>query len=394
MAVTTAELVRRFRDDAAAVAAEDAARWWSRRPPRAARRTSSTGRCGRRRLRALLGDDYDPARVYVGVQRRGLAARPQRLPVDRRTTCWRGRGSLAYQGVTLSLANFDAARPRAAACARSSSRRSSSACRSRGSSTRRGGVRVVRRLAARPPAAGARWCGRSSSSASGARRSVSATTSSCGSTRCRRSAAFPTSGATEDSTLGYALGARGVLMARDAAAGAGGPAGDDREDGPAERALVQGRARRRRLPVARRGGAAPTAFNLAQLARHVGNKVVEWPIAAVVYPVVGFLGWHLAYRFADHPVLFVLGIAFPSISLGLTIWVGGIVTQDLIESLTPYCPRPVDVRPHDAAARSSGAPSAARRTGCSPRAAPGACCWRWSRTRPLRARQDRPRDAG
>jgi hypothetical protein len=42
-------------------------------------------------------------------------------------------------------------------------------------------------------------------------------------------------------------------------------------------------------------------------------------------------------------VLFVLGIAFPSISLGLTIWVGGIVTQDLIESLVPYFPRPVNV---------------------------------------------------
>jgi hypothetical protein len=89
--------------------------------------------------------------------------------------------------------------------------------------------------------------------------------------------------------------------------------------------------------------AAPTAFNLAQLARHVGNKVIEWPIAAAVYPAVGFLGWHLAYRFADHPVLFVLAIAFPSISLGLTIWVGGIVTQDLVESLTPFLPKPVNV---------------------------------------------------
>ena len=90
--------------------------------------------------------------------------------------------------------------------------------------------------------------------------------------------------------------------------------------------------------------AAPTAFNAAQLCRHIGNKVLEWPIAAVVYPVLGFLGWHLAYRFAEHPVLFALGIAFPSISLGLTIWVGGIVTQDLIESLAPYFPRAVDVR--------------------------------------------------
>ena len=52
---------------------------------------------------------------------------------------------------------------------------------------------------------------------------------------------------------------------------------------------------------------------------------------------------HLAYRFADYPLLFVLAIAFPSISLGLTIWVGGIVTQDLVESLTPYLPKSVNV---------------------------------------------------
>ena len=87
----------------------------------------------------------------------------------------------------------------------------------------------------------------------------------------------------------------------------------------------------------------PTPFNLAQLCRHVGNKVVEWPIAAFVYPVAGFLGWHLAYRFWDRPVLFTLSLAFPSISLGLTIWVGGIVTQDLLESLRPYFPRPVNL---------------------------------------------------
>ena len=36
--------------------------------------------------------------------------------------------------------------------------------------------------------------------------------------------------------------------------------------------------------------AAPTAFNAGQLCRHIGNKVVEWPIAAAVYPLVGFLG--------------------------------------------------------------------------------------------------------
>ena len=87
----------------------------------------------------------------------------------------------------------------------------------------------------------------------------------------------------------------------------------------------------------------PTAFNAAQLVRHVANKVVEWPVAAFVYPVMGFLGWHLAYQFPRGTLWFTLGIAFPSISLALTIWVGGIVTQVLIESLVPYLPREVRV---------------------------------------------------
>src|SRR5207247_660912 len=89
--------------------------------------------------------------------------------------------------------------------------------------------------------------------------------------------------------------------------------------------------------------ARPSAFNLAQLCRHVGNKAVEWPTAALVYPVLGFLAWHLAHRFASHPVWFALGVTLPPLSLGLTVWVGGIVTQRLIERLTPHCPRPVDI---------------------------------------------------
>src|SRR5436190_806880 len=84
-------------------------------------------------------------------------------------------------------------------------------------------------------------------------------------------------------------------------------------------------------------------FRRAQLCRHVGNKAVEWPTAALVYPVLGFLAWHLAHRFASHPVWFALGVTLPPLSLGLTVWVGGIVTQRLIERLTPHCPRPVDI---------------------------------------------------
>ena len=91
--------------------------------------------------------------------------------------------------------------------------------------------------------------------------------------------------------------------------------------------------------------ATPSAFNLAQLLRHVGNKVVEWPIAAIVYPVVGYLGWYLAYTFRwKHPWLFYVAIGAPTLSLALTVWVGGIMTQSLVEDLAPYLPRAVDLR--------------------------------------------------
>jgi Glycosyl transferase family group 2 len=154
---------------------------------------------------------------------------------------------------------------------------------------------------------------------------------------------FPTSGATEDSTLGYVLGARGVLMTPM-------PLLELVDLPETTEKMIRQNARWYQgvlddvAVLWRLWRAAPTAFNAAQLARHLGNKVIEWPIAAIVYPLVGFLGWHLAYRFSDRPVLFILGIALPSVSLGLSVWVGGIVTQDLIESLSPHLPRDVDVR--------------------------------------------------
>ncbi len=156
-------------------------------------------------------------------------------------------------------------------------------------------------------------------------------------------AAFPTSGATEDSTLGYALGARGILigalpmlelvdlpettdkMVRQNARWYKGVLDD-------VRFLVR--------HVAVRADARSTSPSSPATS---ATRSSSGPSPRSSIPVVGFLGWHLAYRFSDHPVLFVLGIAFPSISLGLTIWVGGIVTQDLIESLAPYFPRPVNV---------------------------------------------------
>src|SRR5262249_30256690 len=134
---------------------------------------------------------------------------------------------------------------------------------------------------------------------------------------------FPTSGATEDSTLGYALGGGGLLIPA--------PPLVELTDPPqtSEKGIPQNAPRDLGglddLPFLwRTWRAAPSAFNLAQLVRHVGNKVVEWPVAALVYPALGYLGWYLAYTYRWwSPRLFYVAIGAPTLSLLLTIWVGG-----------------------------------------------------------------------
>jgi hypothetical protein len=338
MEMTTAALVRRFRDGlppwqqkmltlvvAPAAAGRKAHQLnWALRPDS---------------LQAALGDDHDPTRVWIGV------SDADSLP-DHNTHRWiagdvlTGRGRLAYQGITLSLANFDRLDHRGRVCAiqQSSIFIRVSIARLINEAKR---VALFERVAAgRPRLAAAlrpvfEFCFRRSQICLGHNQFVRLDV-------LRSIGGFPTSGATEDSTLGYALGARGLVM--------GALPMLELVDLPeTKEKMVRQNARWYKgvlddvAFLVETWRAAPTAYNLAQLCRHVGNKVIEWPIAAVVYPLVGFLGWHLAYRFADRPLLFVLGIALPSISLGLTVWVGGIVTQDLIESLTPYFPRPVSV---------------------------------------------------
>jgi hypothetical protein len=338
MVATTAELVRRFRESlppwqqkmltlVVAPAAEG----------RKAHQLNWALRPGT--LDAVLEGGPDPAQVYVGV------SDADSLP-DPNVYRWiaaevlAGRGRLAYQGVTLSLANFARLDHRGRVCAvqQSSIFIRVSIARLINEVRR---VAWFARLAGRSPRLAAlvrplfELGFRRSQICLGHNQFVRLDT-------LRALGGFPTSGATEDSTLGYALGANGILI--------GALPMVELVDLPETTdKMVRQNARWYKGvldDVAFLTGtwrSAPTAFNLAQLVRHVGNKVIEWPIAAVVYPLVGFLGWHLAYRFADHPTLFVLAIAFPSISLGLTIWVGGIATQELIESLTPYLPRPVDV---------------------------------------------------
>jgi hypothetical protein len=337
MAAPTSELVRRFRAELPP---------WQQKmlsllvmPGPGAKAQQLNWALRPEHLRALLDQDQDPSAVYVGV------SDADSIP-DPHVYAWiaadvmRGNGRLAYQGVTLSLKNFAQLDHRARVCAIQQS-----SIFIRVSIARL--INEVKRiawfsaLAVRSPRVAFavrpifELFFRRSQICLGHNQFVRLDT-------LRGLGGFPTSGATEDSTLGYALGARGVVI--------GALPLLELNDLPETREkMIRQNARWYKgvlddAPFLwRTWRARPTAYNFAQLVRHVGNKVVEWPIAALVYPVVGFLGWHLAYRFSDHPVLFVLGIAFPSISLGLTIWVGGIVTQELIETLTPLLPRDVDV---------------------------------------------------
>jgi cellulose synthase/poly-beta-1,6-N-acetylglucosamine synthase-like glycosyltransferase len=337
MGVSTAELVRRFRESL---------------PPWQQKMLSIVAMPGEGRkahqlnhalrpefLKSLLNGHADPASVYVGV------SDADSIP-DPNTYRWvagevlAGRGSLAYQGVTLSLANFDRLHVRGRVCAIQQSSIFIRVSIARLIAERRRVAWLARLRARRPRLARLirplfDFCFRRSQICLGHHEFVRLDT-------LQSLGLFPTAGATEDSTLGYALGARGILLAPL-------PLLELVDMPETTEKMIRQNARWytgvlddvRFLRATWR--ARPSAFNLAQLCRHVGNKVVEWPIAAAVYPVLGFLGWHLAYRFSYHPAWFVLGVAFPSISLGLTIWVGGIVTQDLIESLTPHFPRPVNI---------------------------------------------------
>ena len=338
MGLSTAELVRRFR--------EGLPPWQQKMlslvamPPGGGAKAAQLNWALRPEvLKPLLDLRYDPARVWIGLSDADSIPDPNAyrwIAAD----LAQNRGRLAYQGVTLSLANFDRLDVRGRVCAVQQSSIFIRVSIARLINERRR-IDAFARFQARAPRVARvlrpvfELCFRRSQICLGHNQFVRLDV-------MQSLGGFPTSGATEDSTLGYALGARGVLMAAMPML--------ELVDMPETNAgMVRQNARWYKgvlddiAFLAGAWRARPTAYNFAQLARHVGNKVIEWPIAAVVYPALGFLGWHLAYRFSYHPVWFLLGVAFPSISLGLTIWVGGIVTQDMIESLTPHFPRRVDV---------------------------------------------------
>src|SRR5262249_14074362 len=287
-----------------------------------------------------LGEAVDPAVVFVGV------SDADSLP-DADTYRWiarqelAGRGALAYQGITLSLANYDRQAIRGKICAiqQSSIFIRVSIARLINEVKR---VRLFARLAARYPRLGRglrpgfELFSRGSQTCLAHNQFVRLDT-------LASLSGFPTSGATEDSTLGYALGRAGILIRALPMV--------ELTDLPETSEKVIRQNARWYLGVLddipflwRTWRAEPTAFNLAQLLRHAGNKVVEWPIAALVYPVMGYLGWYLAYTYrSEYPKLFYVAVAAPTLSLLLTIGVGGIMAQSFVEGFRRYLPRDVDL---------------------------------------------------
>jgi cellulose synthase/poly-beta-1,6-N-acetylglucosamine synthase-like glycosyltransferase len=292
-------------------------------------------------LAEILEDAVDARRVFVGVSDADSIPDPDtyRWIAQRELG---GQGALAYQGIPLSLANYDRLNIRGKICAiqQSSIFIRVSIARLINEVKR---IALFGRFAARFPRAG-RWLRpafelffRRSQICLGHNQFVRLDT-------LESLGGFPTAGATEDSTLGYALGRRGILIQALPMV--------EVTDLPETSDKVIRQNARWYLGVLddvpflwRWWRETPSAFNLAQLVRHVGNKVVEWPIAALVYPATGWLGWYLAYHYASYKsLLFYLATGAPTLSLLLTIWVGGIMTQALIEDLRPYLPRPVDLR--------------------------------------------------
>jgi hypothetical protein len=338
MAVSTGELVRRLRETL---------------PPYQQKRLSHVVMPGPGRkahqlnwalrpevLREILTEETDPRRVFVGVSDADSIPDPDtyRWIAQRELG---GQGSLAYQGIPLSLANYDRLAIRGKICAiqQSSIFIRVSIARLLNEAKR---VRLLERLIARLPRLA--WLVRPAFELFFRRSQICLGHNQFVRLDLMQAVGgFPTLGATEDSTLGYELGRRGVLIQAL-------PMVEVTDLPETSEGVIRQNARWYRgvlddIPFLWRiWRTEPTAFNLAQLVRHIGNKVVEWPIAALVYPVTGWLGWYLAYHHEGHAFWFYMATGAPTVSLLLTVWVGGIMTQALIEDLHPYLPRPVDLR--------------------------------------------------
>jgi cellulose synthase/poly-beta-1,6-N-acetylglucosamine synthase-like glycosyltransferase len=289
--------------------------------------------------RILEADAADPSGVFVGVFDADSVPDPDTLR-------WiageelAGRGALAYQGVTLSVANWDTLGIRGRICAIQQSSIFTRVSLARlVNEVRR--IRAIDRITARLRGRAGRWartalelCLRRSQICLGHHQFVRLDV-------LQGLGRFPTGGATEDSTLGYMLGARGILIRPM-------PMIELTDLPETKEKIIRQNARWYQGVLDDVGylwatwRTAPTAFNVAQLVRHLVNKVLEWPVAAFVYPAMGYLGWHFAYAYRrEAPLLFLVAVAVPTLSLGLTVWVGGVVTQREVQAMEPYLPRPI-----------------------------------------------------
>jgi cellulose synthase/poly-beta-1,6-N-acetylglucosamine synthase-like glycosyltransferase len=291
-------------------------------------------------LREVLTEGIDPQRVFVGVSDADSIPDPDtyRWIAHRELN---GLRSLAYQGIPLSLANYDRLNIRGKICAiqQSSIFIRVSIARLLNEIKR---VRLLDRLTAALPSLA--WLIRPPLELFFRRAQIC-----LGHNQFVRLdlmqllGGFPTSGVTEDSTLGYAIGRRGILIQAL-------PMLEVTDLPETSEGVIRQNARWYTgvlddIPYLWNAWRSePTAFNFAQFVRHLGNKMIEWPIAAFVYPVTGWLGWYLAYHHEGHRFWFYAAVGAPTISLLLTVWVGGIMTQALIEDLHPYLPRRVDLR--------------------------------------------------
>src|SRR5438093_941820 len=208
MGVSTAELVRRFRESLPP---------WQQKMltlvalPGEGRKAHQLNWALRPEvLKPLLDLGYDPARVWVGLSDADSIPDPNAyrwITAD----ILRGSARRAYQGVTLSLANFNRLEVRGRVCAVQQSSIFIRVSIARLINERRR-VDAFARLAARAPRVGRllrplfELCFRRSQICLGHNQFVRLDT-------LQSLGGFPTSGATEDSTLGYALGARGILIA-------------------------------------------------------------------------------------------------------------------------------------------------------------------------------------
>ena len=75
-----------------------------------------------------------------------------------------------------------------------------------------------------------------------------------------------------------------------------------------------------------------------------GSKAVEWPVAALLYPVAGLLCGQLWRFYPEARTLFLFSLALPTLSLCLSIWVGGVSTHAALQDLLPCFPHAVDLR--------------------------------------------------